>query len=343
MGGWFDAAIRKFRRHTLEVPCFWGAIGFVPLGEWTNGSTLGLSPSSPMPALGLGLMLFGTTISAVAAVRAKRISHRMGDTVESLQSMARRKEAELCILRQELSDTRRMHTLGLLSASLAHDLNNQLSAVRMSNKLIARAAPANPDIQKRVRTIEHSIQHTRDLIDSLLGADRRGDANSRVIDLRQEVDGVLELVREEFLESTELEVALPAVAMPVGVSPVALRRILLNLVINAGEAMDRGGTLRIRAETTSAVSIESLLLCPAASLSWIRLSVIDTGPGIAAAALDRLFDPTFSTKPRESRIGTGLGLYIVHALAVEEGIGLGIESRLGGGTRFDLYLPEPWS
>ena len=302
-------------------------------------SSFSASPAR-VPVLGIGLLLIGSTYSALTALRARRGSCWVDERLATIQSVLKCREREIKLLREELSEARRMNTLGLLSTSLAHDLNNHLSAVRMANKLVARLSPDLPEIQKRVLGIESSIQHLRELVESLLGTDQRSDPERRRVEIGPEVSGLIVLVQDGFLAKVKVELCLSRESLVASVSRTAFRRILLNLIINAAEAMDRHGTLRIRASRVEVVSFDSLLLYPAAADTWISVTIEDTGPGIGSEALDRLFDPTFSTKSRDNRIGTGLGLYIVHTLSIEEGIGLGIQSQPGHGTCFELFLPE---
>ncbi len=325
---------RLFRSGVLVLLCI------EPLRALGAEALVSSSSPSRVPILGIGLLLIGSTYSALSAMRTRRGSGSVAGRLTSIQSTLRCREQEVKVLREELSETRRMNTLGLLSASLAHDLNNHLSAVRMSNKLVARLSPDLPEVQRRVRGIESSIQHLRDLVESLLGVDRRSVSDLRRVEIDSEVSGLIVLVQDGFLAKVKVELSLPRESLVAAVSRTAFRRILLNLIINAAEAMDRHGTLRIHASRAKLDSFESLLLYPAAADTWISVTIEDNGPGIGPEALDRLFDPTFSTKNRENRIGTGLGLYIVHTLSVEEGVGIGIRSEPGLGTRFELLLPE---
>lgn len=335
-----DAALNPNLLSRLPILGALALLSIEPLPAVGMEALIPSSSPAQVPVLGVGLLLIGLTYSALTAFRARRLSRSADGQVTSIRSVLRCREQEVKRLREELAETRRMNTLGLLSASLAHDLNNHLSAVRMSNKLVARLSPDLPEIQKRVQNIEGSIQHLRDLVESLLGTDRRCGAELRRAEVGTEVAGLIVLVQDGFLAKVKVEYCLPREALVAAVSRTSFRRILLNLIINAAEAMDRHGTLRIQACHAELVSFDSLLLYPAPADRWISVTIEDTGPGIGPEALDRLFDPTFSTKNRENRIGSGLGLYIVHTLSVEEGIGIGIHSQPGQGTRFELFLPE---
>ncbi len=227
----------------------------------------------------------------------------------------------------------------LLAAGLLHDLNNQLSAVRMSSQLIARMAEGVPEIQKRTDGIERSLQQARQLIESMVGLYSRPEPRGVSAEVDQVISDTVQSVQESHLASTRVEVITPSAPLLARVQTTSLHRILLNLMINAGEAMEGRGCLRIQVERIRSLENASLILPPAGAASWIRISVTDSGPGIAPEAFHRLFQPSYSTKNRQNRIGSGLGLYVVHTLSKDEGIGLGVQSKVGEGTRFDLILP----
>lgn len=292
------------------------------------------------PGWWIGLLLVGGTGIVWDVVRVRRNARRIAGRLEVVQVELKCREKELVRLRDELTEARQMNTLGLLSASLAHDINNHLSAVRMSNQLVARLSGETPEIQRRVRNIEGSIQHLRDLVESLFGADRREGPEFRRVEVASEVTSLIPLLQDEFLPKVGVELDVASEQWIAAVTRTAFRRILMNLIVNAAEAMNRHGVLRLRVARADMVTFEAMLLYPAAADRWISVTVEDTGPGIGSEALDRLFDPTFSTKKRDNRIGSGLGLYIVHTLSVEEGIGLAIRSNPGQGTCFELVLPE---
>ena len=335
-----DAAL-----HPVPIPRVLklGAYGFLlTSSHWARGAGIweGSTPGGIPSGMWIGLLLAGGTVSAWDAWRWRRTARREMARLEAMQSRLQCREQELAGIRDQLTEARRMNTLGLLSASLAHDINNHLSAVRMSNQLVARLSGEAPEIQRRVRNIEGSIQHLRDLVESLFGADRREGQELRQVEVASEVTSLIPLLQDEFLPKVRVDLSLPPGPRIAAVTRTAFRRILMNLIVNAAEAMDRQGVLRIRIAGTDLVSFEAMVLYPAGADRWISLTVEDTGPGIGSEALDRLFDPTYSTKKRDNRLGSGLGLYIVHTLSVEEGIGLAIRSDPGQGTCFELVLPE---
>ena len=227
----------------------------------------------------------------------------------------------------------------LLAAGILHDLNNQLSAVRMSSQLIARMADGVPEIQKRTNGIERSLQQARQLIASMAELYSRPETRGASAEVDQVISDTVQSVQESHLSATRVEVITPSAPLRANVQSHSLHRILLNLMINAGEAMEGRGCLRIQVERIRSLESASLVLTPANADSWIRISVMDSGPGIAPEAFHRLFQPSYSTKSRQNRIGSGLGLHVVHTLSRHEGIGLGVQSKVGEGARFDLILP----
>ena len=342
MGDGVDAAFvprllpRISRRKTAFIGCWTLLLPCIVLPAWGAGS---LVPPPSFEPVSLGVLLAGVTIATVIAFRARLATQRFGGEIQALQAMLERQAEELAKAYSGLAEAHRLNALGLLTAGLMHDLNNHLSNIRMSNRLISRAAPEQPEIQRRVRIIEDSIQHVREMVESFLGLAQRPDGDPRRTEVEAEVSSLLRLLRDEFLRGIQVSVNLPENAAVAAVHGASFRRILLNLLINACEAMGKQGRLLIQVDFVAAMAFGSAVLTPRSAPPWIRLRITDTGPGIASGNLARLFEPFFTTKHRENRKGSGLGLYIVQTLAAEEGMGLKVSSEPGVGTTFELFLP----
>ena len=147
------------------------------------------------------------------------------------------------------------------------------------------------------------------------------------------------LLSREFLSgitlSSELEPNAPKVALGRGL----LEQILLNLVVNASEALRGEGRLKIVLRSLPAEAFRALVLRPRAAEHYLELVVTDSGPGISPEIRDRIFEPFFTTKRGGTKPGTGLGLSLVYSIAQSAGLGLGVESELGRGTVFTVLLP----
>ena len=177
------------------------------------------------------------------------------------------------------------------------------------------------------------------MVDAFPGCEPLGGGAVRSTRVAAEISGILELLRDEFLGGIEVSLSVPESAVVAAVHEASFRRIVLNLIINACEAMGSRGRLSIQADTVHTLAPGPVVLAPRGGPPWLRLRIIDTGPGIAPEAVARIFDAFFTTKPRDTRKRSGLGLYTVRTLAAEEGIGLRVTSELGSGTLFELLLP----
>jgi signal transduction histidine kinase len=318
-----------------------GCLGAAPLTALcSTGSEALMAMQSPVAPLGLGLLAAGAVATVASSIRSARQTEESTSSLGTTDRLSGRMVAEPLesIPHTEPSPSR--ESMELLAAGLLHDLNNQLSAVRMSSQLIARMADGVPEIQKRTDGIERSIQQARQLIASMAGLYAGSETRGTSAEVVQVISDTVQAVQESHLASTRVEVITPSAPLLAKVQSTSLHRILLNLIINAGEAMEGRGCLRIQVERIRSLEKTSLVLAPAHATSWIRISVSDSGSGIAPEALHRLFQPSYSTKNRQNRIGSGLGLYVVHTLSKDEGIGLGVQSKVGEGTRFDLILPS---
>ena len=151
------------------------------------------------------------------------------------------------------------------------------------------------------------------------------------------------LLSKEFLSGVELKLDLNRATPPVRVNKGKLQQALLNLVVNASEAMKGSGklTLSVRPLTILPELAEGrFTVRPNDAAHYVQIAVMDTGPGIPAEILDRIFEPFFTTKTAGTRKGTGLGLSLVHTMAGQEGFGLAVQSKPGAGATFHLFIPE---
>ncbi len=239
-------------------------------------------------------------------------------------------------LTEQFHRAQKMEPLGLLAAGVAHDINNLLTAIIGYGEMIAAAAPgtqAAGDAGEILRACERAAALTR----QLLAFGRRGAGKPEVLDLNAAAAGMQKLLRRVLRENIDLRVepsAEPAWAL---IEPTALDQAILNLAVNARDAMPEGGTLTL---SVAAVAVEPGRSAPHADIPpglYARLSVVDTGVGMTAEVRAKIFEPFFTTKP-EGR-GTGLGLAVVRAVAQDAGGAIGVDSEPGRGCAFHLYLP----
>ena len=256
---------------------------------------------------------------------------RVSQLVVTAVDISERKKLEQQFLRAQ-----RMEALGTLSSGLAHDLNNILAPMLMGAALLKGRLEA-PGDQRIVTMIEDSAQRGADIIRQLLTFGR-GTAGTQVgVQVRLLVKDMVHLIEETFPRRIELEHTAPPTLWTVTANTTQLHQVLLNLCVNARDAMPEGGKLTIVAENIE-LSEESAKSIPQAKAGlYVVLSVADTGEGIPPAIINRIFDAFFTTKPVGK--GTGLGLASVLGIAKSHGGFVTVASKPGEGTVFKVYLP----
>jgi len=232
-----------------------------------------------------------------------------------------------------LHEAQKMDTLGQLTGGVAHDFNNLLMAV-LGNLAIARkrAESKAPELLRQIDSATQAAERGATLTQRLLAFARRQDLKPAAVDLRGLLLGLEALLRRSAGPLVELEVEAPEHLPPAHVDPHALELALVNLAVNARDAMPEGGRLSIRLGQT-----EGGLPGRLAPGHWLTLAVQDSGMGMDAATLGRAVEPFFTTKGPGQ--GTGLGLSMVHGLAAQSGGALMLESAPEKGTTATLWLP----
>jgi signal transduction histidine kinase len=301
-----------------------------PAGRWTGP---GFSVSSPQ--------FLGLTLAAVALVLfcawvvLKRQRQLFGEYIE-IDHLNEQQNRELTAAQAVVIHSQKMRALGTLAAGIAHDFNNILSVIRMSNKLIGREGKENPEIQEHVSEVEKAVQQGKNVVRSMLGYSReQGEANGH-ISLPDLVEDVVGLLSKQFLSGIALKLELDRAIPPVQGARARVEQILLNLIVNASEAMDGKGNLRINVKPIETPG-QGLIRQPAAAPAYVEMSVADSGPGIDPQILPRIFEPFFTTKLLGTSRGTGLGLSTVDTIAEQDGLGIGVVT--GTGTTFRIILP----
>ena len=237
-------------------------------------------------------------------------------------------EAQERQLRDELERTRRMESIGQLAAGIAHDFNNILQAQKLFLALLKRKLSTHVEAAQDLGNIESCTDKAGGLISNLLAFGRKRLSQPQRVDLNLVLLRMGELLKSSAGEHIDFQIRPAPAALWVNLDPGHLEQIMLNLVLNARDAMPDGGELRIQmADETD----------PASGRAWARLSVIDTGIGIEAQALERVFEPFFSTKPEGPNCG--LGLASVHGLVHQNHGEIAVRSRVGAGTQFDVRFP----
>jgi PAS domain S-box-containing protein len=241
-------------------------------------------------------------------------------------------------LQDELAHAQKMESIGRLAGGVAHDFNNLLTAILGNAELAAVDLEPGHPAQASIAEITKAAEGAARLTRQLLSFARRQMIVPVPLNISEVVEGSLELLRRLLGEDIEITAALDPKLGVVEADPGQIQQVLVNLTVNARDAMPQGGQLVI--ETASeTVTDEYLAGRPEVVRGrWISLSVTDTGHGMPPEVQEHLFEPFFTTKPRGQ--GTGLGLATCHGIVKQSGGHIWIHSEVGQGTRVTILLPE---
>ncbi|MBI2229045.1 MAG: HAMP domain-containing protein [Deltaproteobacteria bacterium] len=250
---------------------------------------------------------------------------------EHLEKMVQAKTAELEQARVSLLQSEKLASIGLLASGVAHELNNPLTSILMNVNLLMEEVEDQPELHKELKRIGDDTIRCKRIIDDLRDFSRRHELDIHSSDLNEVVRNTLGLIAHELkLHGITLFEELYAQMPSIPCDPGRMQQVLMNIFVNAIQAMPRGGSLTVRTGMRESLA---------------EIAVKDTGPGIAAEVRGKIFDPFFTTKPD----GTGLGLSIAYGIMEEHGGSVAVESltaqesRTGEsgtpGTTVRLFLP----
>ena len=260
---------------------------------------------------------------------------RIGASSTSYDVSARvQAEAQLALAQEQLLQAQKMEAMGQLTGGVAHDFNNLLTPIVGSLDLLQQRGVGGEREARLIAAAIQSAERARTLVHRLLAFARRQPLQPKAVDIAALVRGMTELVASTGGARVRLEVDLADDLPFAHADAHQLEMALLNLGVNARDAMPDGGTLRISAQLETVRGDHASGLQPGA---YVRLSVADTGAGMDEATLARAIEPFFSTKGVGK--GTGLGLSMVEGLARQLGGAMQLQSQLGVGTQIDLLLP----
>ncbi|RMF67029.1 MAG: response regulator, partial [Calditrichaeota bacterium] len=247
-------------------------------------------------------------------------------------------------LEQKLLQSQKMEAVGRLVGGVAHDFNNLLTVIIGNTQFGLLDAPASSPLRNDLRKIEEAAMQARDLVSQLLTFSRNQIMEPKQLCLNQIVSNHINMLRRIIGEQIRIETRLDSKLWPIRGDPAQLQQLLMNLSVNAKDAMPEGGKLTIRTRnymTDERLSLDELQLRhqaePHNPVRFVELVVQDTGMGIEKASLSRLFDPFFTTK--DVGKGTGLGLAVVYGIVNQHGGFIKVDSEVGKGTCFKIYFP----
>jgi PAS domain S-box-containing protein len=242
-----------------------------------------------------------------------------------------RKRLEAQFLRAQ-----RLESIGTLASGIAHDLNNILSPITMGVQLL-QMKPADEGSRRTLEVIRQGAERGGDLIKQVLSFARGAEGVKTTLQPRHLIKEIIKVLDETFPKNLTIKHSLPPDLATVSGDPTQLHQVLMNLCLNARDAMPLGGTLAITAENVAFDEHYARMNPEAKPGPYVFITVADTGTGIPSEILDRIFDPFFTTK--EQGKGTGLGLSTVQAIVKGHGGFINVYSEPGRGTQFRIYLP----
>ncbi len=241
-------------------------------------------------------------------------------------------------LENQINQSQKMDMVGQLAGGIAHDFNNVLSAIMMANDFLLNAhKPTDPSFQD-IMQIKQNATRAATLVRQLLAFSRRQTLRPQVLDLGDALSDLTMLLRRLIGEKVKLDLVHGRDLWPVKVDVSQFEQVIVNLAVNARDAMPEGGKLTVKTAnvTTDEATQMSYKGMPAAD--YVRINITDTGTGIPADIVDKIFEPFFSTK--EVGKGTGLGLSTVYGIVKQTGGFVYVDSEAGKGTSFHIFLPR---
>lgn len=260
-------------------------------------------------------------------------------TIGSARDITERKEAEMEReeLQLQLQQSQKMESVGRLAGGVAHEFNNMLQIILGNVELLQSQIRSGGPDPSNLTDIRNAAQHAANLTRQLLAYARKQIAMPRALDLNQKVGGMLTMLRRLLGEGVDLRWKLGPGQLMVSIDPSQIDQILVNLILNARDALQVGGQVILEIALVSFNEQDKARPLSLAPGPYICLSVTDTGCGMTDAVLGNIFEPFFTTKP--SGQGTGLGLPTVYGIVKQNKGEVVVRSEVGKGSTFQIYLP----
>ena len=239
-------------------------------------------------------------------------------------------------LEDQLRQAQKMESLGTLAGGIAHDFNNIISIVRGFSELALSLPNSDPRMEKYLKAVHNAALRASSLVGQILLFSRKSDVRYGSVCLAEITRELIGFFTETFPRNIKIEAELDDSLRNIAADANQIRQLLVNLCVNSRDAMPEGGTITISTGRESGINLSALGADPA--LEYTRISVCDTGTGMSAAMKARVFEPFFTTKQNSG--GTGLGLAVVYGVISNHKGCIDIESAVGQGTTFHVYLPH---
>jgi PAS domain S-box-containing protein len=274
----------------------------------------------------------GSSVTVEGRARGVLVDGRPAYTIGIFRDTTERKKLEA-----QLRQAQKMEAVGTLAGGVAHDFNNLLQVVHGYTQMLLMDTDKDDPRYPELREILHSAKRGAELTKRLLTFSRRVESKLRPVDFNFEVETTIKLLQRTLPKMIEIELRLDSDLKVVNADPSQLEQVLVNLAVNAKDAMEDGGRLTIQTENV-VLAEEFCERHPEAKPGpYILLTVYDTGRGMDKETLEHIFDPFFTTKGLAN--GTGLGLAMVYGIVKNHGGYIECSSEIGAGTTFHIYLP----
>lgn len=268
----------------------------------------------------------------------ERAEEQLRQLNESLEARVEMEMAERRQAERALQQAQKMEAIGQLTGGVAHDFNNLLQVVQGNLQLLLKDVAGIDRAERRVSNALAGVSRGAKLASQLLAFGRRQALEPRVINISRFISGMDDLLRRSLGEAIEIEVITTGGLWNTYADPTQVENAVLNLAINARDAMEGSGKLTIEVGNASLDQDYARTHAEVTAGQYVMLAVTDTGSGMPAEILEKVFEPFFSTKPEGK--GTGLGLSMVYGFVKQSGGHIKIYSEIGQGTTVKIYLPR---
>ena len=308
-----------------------------PAALLTVGYTVVLVVVRQMPLMAMWptivVLIAVNALGSVASARLQTQRRTQYKSQESLRAAVAERDALIDRLRQ----SHKMESMGRIVGGVAHDFNNILGTMLASVDFLLDELPNNSTPRADAETIRAAVKRGAELTQQLLAFSRQQVLEPKVVNLNELVADAQRLLMRTIGEDVAIRVSLGEHLSAVRVDPGQIQQILLNLSVNARDAMPNGGTLAIQTKNTILQDATPMSHSIANPGQFVVLTVSDDGTGMGSSTLAQIFEPFFTTKPKGR--GTGLGLSTVFGIVEQSGGHIRVASTLGHGTTFEIYLP----